>query len=78
MHSMDNAANDWGSTPAQRNEEAQHILVKMGLIGATEMMRDNERKFVEDLMERFEQYQERTLVSVKQLFWLRDLKDRYL
>lgn len=48
------------------------------LIDAAGAMSDREREFVEKLYERYEQYQEQTYVSPKQLFWLRDLLEKYL
>jgi hypothetical protein len=65
-------------TQEQRNAEAFEILFKMELTDRVEEMQDHERKFIEDLSSAFEKYAERTFVSEKQLFWLRDLKDKYL
>ena len=44
------------------------------LIDHTAAMAPNEAKFITDLAERFEQYGERTIISNKQLFWLRDIR----
>jgi hypothetical protein len=68
--------NDSGQTPERRAEEAGELLDM--LADAVVRMDEKESKFVTDLNARFLQYKERTLVSVKQLFWLRDLRDRYL
>lgn len=57
--------------------EARRILFEMGVgdaVGTFERDKDNE--FVESMLERFEQYQERTLVSDAQIEYLRDIKDR--
>jgi hypothetical protein len=35
-------------------------------------------QFLQQMRERFEQYGSRTQVSAKQLFWLRDIKDKSL
>ena len=67
---------DSGQTPERRAEEAQHLL-KM-LENSATGMQPNELKFIAETAARFEQYGPRTIVSVKQLFWLRDLRDKYL
>jgi hypothetical protein len=64
-----------GSTPAQRISEAQKLLEM--LKGCDEQMRSDERSFVAGLRERLGKRYARVGVSPKQLFWLRDLKDRY-
>jgi len=66
-----------GGDNADRNEEAHRILFDLGLQNAA-LQSDKEQDFVAGMVDRFEQYGERTIVSSKQLFWLRDLKDRYL
>lgn len=65
-------------TQEQRNAEAFDILFKMELTDRVEEMQDYERKFIEDLSSAFEKYAEKAFVSEKQLFWLRDLKEKYL
>lgn len=67
-----------GGTPEGRNQEAFDILVKMGLQNQSETMQEREREFVDSLSERMIQFGEKCIVSSKQLFWLRDLKERYL
>ena len=66
-----------GGDNDDRNNEAAHILFDMGLQNAA-FEQSAEENFVADLVERFEKYEGRTFVSSKQLFWLRDLKDKYL
>lgn len=70
---------DSGGDEASRNREAGQILFEMGLADAVDSFeKENERSFVSSLVERFDKYAEKTLISPKQLFWLRDLKERYL
>lgn len=69
---------DSGGDNSDRAIEAHKIVVGMGLLDKTEEMKPHEREFVESIAERLEQYADLTLVSTKQLFWLRDLKERYL
>ena len=61
--------NDTGGTPEQRRTEADRLL-KM-LEGLEDSMTDKERRFVEDMQAGWD-------VSPKQLFWLRDIKEKYL
>lgn len=67
-----------GGTPESRNQEAFDILVKMGLQNNTEAMNPGEASFVESLSDRMAQFGDKCIVSPKQLFWLRDLKEKYL
>lgn len=60
-----------------RNAEASRILFDMGLKDAA-FEQGNEADFVAGLVDKFQQFEGRTYVSSKQLFWLRDLKDKYL
>ena len=54
-------------TPAERLEEASRII---GMLEEVyEQLSDKEQSFVESLQ---------SSCSVKQLFWLRDIKDKYL
>lgn len=75
--------NDWQNdkasegSPEDRNAEANRILFEMGLKDAS-FEQDREQDFVASLVDRFEHYGIKTVVSSKQLFWLRDLKERYL
>lgn len=68
-----------GGENNDRNAEARRILFDMRLgeqCGAFE--KENENDFVQGLLDKFDQYGEQTFVSSKQLFWLRDLKEKYL
>lgn len=69
-------ADDSGQTPERRTEEAQN-LVEM-LEDHEDEMSPSDRNFYRSTAERFKQYGLRTTISVKQLFWLRDIKDRVL
>ena len=66
-----------GGNNDSRSAEAHHILFEMGLKDAS-FEQSKEEDFVSDLIERFEQYGGKTFISSKQLFWLRDLKEKYL
>lgn len=66
-----------GGSAEDRNDEAKRILFDMGLKDAA-FEQSREEDFVASLIDRFEQYGIKTAVSSKQLFWLRDLKDKYL
>jgi hypothetical protein len=56
-------------TDDERRAEATRIV---GMIGdLTDVMLPHERKFMEQVSDVY------ATVSVKQLFWLRDLKDKY-
>jgi hypothetical protein len=65
-----------GSTPAQRADEAGHIL-KM-IAGREHTMSEREEAFVSQTRQRLDKFGLKTIISPKQLFWLRDIKDRYL
>jgi hypothetical protein len=65
-----------GGDNSDRLEEAKKLLA-MGLTENLEQMSEKERKFVEDTITRIDDYGIEALVSAKQLFWLRDLKDKY-
>jgi len=53
------------------SEARKHVEA---LVDHVTAMAPNEAKFITDLAERFEQYGERTIISNKQLFWLRDIR----
>lgn len=61
---------DEKKTEARRHVE--HLTHYLDL-----MEDERERKFVSDMAERFENYGDKTFVSNKQLFWLRDLATKY-
>lgn len=59
-------------TDAEKVTEARnHVEVLMDHIAA---MAPNEADFISKLAHRFEQYGDRTFISNKQLFWLRDIR----
>lgn len=62
------------TTKAMR-EEARELLDQ--LVDHTEDMNEKSKRFVEDLYDKFEQYDDRTFVSEAQLEWLRDLADEH-
>lgn len=67
---------DSGQTPERRSQEACEIL---GMLkGASVPLEPGEIKFIADLTSNFQRYGARTMVSTKQLFWLRDIKERVL
>lgn len=54
-------------TPAERMEEAERIVTMIQSV--YNQLSEREQSFIESLQ---------TSCSVKQLFWLRDIKDKYL
>jgi hypothetical protein len=59
-------------TDAEKVTEARkHVEA---LIDHVAEMAPNEAKFITNLSERFEQYGNKTFVTNKQLFWLRDIR----
>ena len=64
-------ANDTGGTADDRRSEADRIIQILSEHIDFETMQANEQKFVG-------QMQEGGAVSPKQLFWLRDIKEKYL
>lgn len=65
-----------GSTPADRAEEAGRIL-KM-VEGREFAMSEADERMVIQTRERYQKFGLKTVVTPKQLFYLRDIKDRYL
>lgn len=65
-----------GGDNTGRVEEAKKLLA-MGLTDNLEQMLDDHRRFVESIVTRLDDYGDETLISPKQLFYLRDLKERY-
>lgn len=63
---------DSGMTPEAMRDEATRICDLIRPAVGDYTMRQNELKFVLEIADK------RKPVSVKQLFWLRDLKDKYL
>lgn len=67
-----NDLSDSGMTEAERRDEATRICnIVLPSVGDY-TMKQNELKFMLDISDK------RKPVSTKQLFWLRDLKDKYL
>ena len=64
-------ANDTGGTAEDRRDEADRIIQILSEHIDFESMEFKEQKFVG-------QMQDGGRVSPKQLFWLRDIKDKYL
>lgn len=64
-------------TPEERSKEAYRIIVEMQLQDHTDEMTQKEREFMAHLINEIDIIGDAT-VSVKQLWWLRDLKDKYL
>jgi hypothetical protein len=59
-------------TDAEKVTEARkHVEALVDHVAA---MAPNEAKFITDLSERFEKYGDKTFISNKQLFWLRDIR----
>jgi hypothetical protein len=65
-----------GGDDASRSSEAIKLLE---MIDDNALVSPSDSKFVSDCRERLEQYgQAKFWISAKQLFWLRDIKDRQL
>lgn len=65
-------------TPQERTDEAKRILFELGLATKVEdMTGSSERSFVYDQADRLSN-DPNAPISVKQLWWLRDLKEKYL
>lgn len=67
-----------GGTDVDRVSEARLILFDMGVLDKAVDMHAHEQKFIRETAERLRMYGDRTTITPKQLFWLRDLKDLYL
>lgn len=66
-----------GGDADSRAAEANRILFEMGVAEACGSFEDDKsNEFVQGMIDRFEKYGPKTQVSAKQLFWLRDLKDK--
>ncbi len=74
----------YGVTPVDeelnrdRAQEARRILVTMGLITRVKRMSIREQNFVEQLNAKLECYGDNMRTAPSAIFWLRELKDRYL
>lgn len=61
-----------------RAREARRIVVTMGLIAKVKRMKVREQKFVEQMHELVTTQGDDAPVPPVQVFWLRELKDRFL
>jgi len=69
----------WGETGKSLEEMAKEATdIATQLIDSTQAMAEHEARFVIGVLERLEKYGDRTFISPKQLFWLRDLLEKYL
>jgi len=59
-----------------RKVEEALDLIEM-IMPCIEELTSKEHGFVSDIWDRLERFQEKTSISDKQLFWLRDIKSRY-
>jgi len=67
-------ANDTGGTEEDRRNEADRILkILVNNDVDVGVMSPRESKFVEEMLD-----DQTVVISPKQLFWLRDIKDKYL
>ncbi|KKM79580.1 hypothetical protein LCGC14_1348470 [marine sediment metagenome] len=66
--------NETGQSKEEDVREAQQLLDLV--TDDAEGMTPKEQEFVYDMQERFDQYQEQTFISPRQLFWLRSIRDR--
>lgn len=70
-----------GASPERATQEASEILaiIDVALKGTTKVLFDvRSMEFLADTRSRFKKYGETTRITPKQLFYLRDLKDRLL
>jgi hypothetical protein len=71
-------SNDTGGDDFARNQEAFAIIVTMKLHAKAGEMTERERDFVMQSKDRLERYGVKAMFSPKQVFWLRDLAEKYL
>lgn len=70
----------WGETGLSKEEtthRACELINRLYEAGAEQNMNERERDFYQSLSERFDVYGDDTFISAKQLYWLRDLVERY-
>jgi hypothetical protein len=67
-----------GGSAFDRAEEARRIVNTMGLGNMTHRMNPREEKFVNEMILILVTDGDKSSITPKQLFWLRDLKDKYL
>jgi len=68
-------------TISERADEGRKILFQMGLENQTHRMDKKEAEFVLGMIDRYDIWDETpqgVRLTVKELWWLRDLKDNYL
>lgn len=66
-------------TPEERVAEAKRILFDLKLVDYMDMMTPKEQSFVGDQKDKLEPLsREPQWISIKQLWWLRDLKEKYI
>lgn len=64
---------------ASKQERANEACTLTGMLAESEeSMEPHEATFFRQMYERCDKWGSETFVSAKQLFWLRDLKDKYL
>ncbi len=73
QQAMSGLGQETGGTPDERLAEAKRLLEIIG--DHLEQLSPKEQGFVEDMQGRIEEYGNSAIVSGKQLFWLRDIKD---
>jgi hypothetical protein len=71
-------ASESGGDDFARNREAAKIIFDLKLIDKTPEMNAKQREFVESSAARLRQYGVKTIFTTPQIFWLRDLSERFL
>jgi hypothetical protein len=66
-----------GGSDADRTRVAISILTMLEMVSHTDM-RDEDKEFVLDMLEKRAMYGAALLVTGRQLFWLRDVKDKMI
>lgn len=69
-----------GQTPKERAAEARVILFEHKLLDHCELMLDHEAEFVRNIAQLLDDENEQYAadISPKRLFWLRDLREKYV
>lgn len=65
-----------GGDNNSRVAEAERIMKLLRPVSADSMSADD-KQFYESFLQRYTQYKEKTFVSPRTLFWLRDLVEKY-
>lgn len=71
-------ASETGGDDFARNREAHKIVIAMKLTKYLHDMESREKTFVMDSYSRLQQFGVDAIFSTKQIFWLRDLKEKYI